>query len=166
MRVYVTMNNVDALTGGGKGAVAVRDIQLFRDNFVQLARGLDAAIIQFKEYRNSLVNDTGLQGVPETIVLLKIVSEHYLGDPYAIRDDAYMKQFPRGTDWMGGGYDSHPDPFDTIHADIAKIRGSIEDDLQNANEGKWPAHLVPPQLQQLPSTVAPRRGRGGDGSVR
>lgn len=107
-------------------------------------QGLDAAKDAFVELRNQHVEATGLNKTPEAIVVIKLVSRHYLGVAYGARDESYEKAFPGGTTFVsdGDGYAGTEDPVDKALDQLDDVIGYLEQDEKLVAAGKWPIHLL------------------------
>jgi hypothetical protein len=145
------------------GEVSPDAIKDLLDDTNQLRTGLDNARKTIINWRNNFVNGAGLNGTPEAIVLIKMISKHYFGDEYAARDDGYAKSYPNGSDFLkdftvklydatgtqtitqaGAGYPAapKPDPFQTALDKLDEISTSLQQDLAKVQEGGWPDNLL------------------------
>ena len=107
------------------------------------ARGLEEAAKVFAATRASLVEDTRLNGTPEAIIPIKLISKQYLGDEFAARDLTYAEAHPNGA-WApnGEGYGTHPDLVEDALTSLRGIAAKLADDLHAIQTGGWPTYLL------------------------
>jgi hypothetical protein len=106
-------------------------------------RGLEDAVQVFARTRDGLVEDTRLNGTPEAIIPIKLVTKHYLGDEFACRDQSYASAHPNGG-WgpNSAGYGSNPDLVETALTSLEQTLDNLQKDVAAVNAGQWPTYLL------------------------
>jgi hypothetical protein len=128
------------------------DISDLVQDVTNLRDGFDKARKAFNEMRAEIVRRYGFEGIPEAIFIIKKVSEFYIGEPYAAKDDDYAKGFPNGcqvdhdgkTEWTWGekGYQTQADTISDTYGALQNVVAALADDLAKVKQGKWPQKLL------------------------
>jgi hypothetical protein len=123
------------------------------NDVVTLRQGFAKARERFVSMRAEIVEKSGLTGIPESIFVLKEVSEKYLGSPYGVQDSWYANAYPTGCQaldqnsnsaWVQGehGYAGHPDPITNGYQALTDLESMLKDDLTSVKSGGWATNLL------------------------
>ncbi|GAA1055044.1 hypothetical protein GCM10017608_18960 [Agromyces luteolus] len=138
-RIHLAKTYLGA-TGTAIGAIPQSELVSFQSFAKRHRAGLEAARTAFIAMRRDLVATTGLQGTPESIVPVRYITKHYIGDSEAIPEAGLS-----GTTFFpdSPGYDqSKPDRVASGFAALDQIIAYVDKDVAGGALGKWPEHLL------------------------
>lgn len=133
------------------GVIPPSEIGDLKNDVDNLRTNFDKARTAFKEMRAEIVQRYGFANTPEGIFIIKKVSEFYVGEPYAVRDDDHAKRFPNGcqvnhdgnTEWISNekGYQQNADPTSDAYNTLGKVASDLNEDYNTVKNGEWPQRL-------------------------
>lgn len=157
----------------GRTLVRVSEINSYIDQLEEFRSGLLSAMKAYSGYRSAKLKEVKMDGLRESIRLIKRMGEAFLGDPLAIPHPMYKTYksdddfaSAEGSGWnydlaAGSGWLREPgyferdskgqvikaqpplDPYGKALGDLRTMINLLKDDATGVARGEWPERLLP-----------------------